>query len=805
LQATDVGKFLGDALPFGLTAGLIDLNGHYEVTLGDQLDLKLHLARLALSGLALRAHGADADWVQVPTLALTHVAVALPERSAKIDALALEGLKAQCWLNPDGSVNLMQLVAPTPTGAAEPAPPPAGKPSGSAGAPPKPWSLLLASVDVKGARVDVEDRMKAPVKHFAIATANLHVDNVSLDLARPLPLRLEATINDRAMFRLFGTLAPSPLAGDLKVSLDKASLKYGQPYVLPLADLTIHDGWLSFAGDLKLRPAGQKAPQLSFDGGMSVDHFRSTDNTLNQDFVNFGLLQFQKIHYTLAPDALRVDRILVREPYARVIISREQILNISAVLDPKGAAAKIKEWRAEQAREASETPAQKKERVRLAEAKAAEAKKEAKAHPAVAPPPPAAGAPETAMMPIRIRELAIEGGRMNFSDYSVPPDFNAEIQQLKGTVEALPSARDSRAKVNLAGNLGEYSPVTITGELQPFQFDHYTDITLDFQNIALPVFNPYSGKFAGYSIANGKLFTNLHYLIQQRKLNAAHKIRIEQLEWGPPSATKGEATLPVKFATWLLKDSNGVINLDVPVTGSIDDPSFRVGPIVWQIIKNLIVRAVTAPFKFLGSLFKGAEEAQYVSFAPGSAALEPPAAGALATLAKALVQKPGIRLEVPASTVAELDRPALIEQLYQEQLRLGTAAYLHHKDGDKTPLPAFETLKPKQQIEILTALVEKLAGAAPKLPEPPPPAPGTARADAKSQRETAAIEYLHKEAHAHLSSPDAALDALGVERSTVIQHALLTDTGLDPARVFVTKKGKVSAHEGKVRLELAMQ
>ncbi len=258
---------------------------------------------------------------------------------------------------------------------------------------------------------------------------------------------------------------------------------------------------------------------------------------------------------------------------------------------------------------------------------------------------------------------------MNFSDYSVPPDFNAEIQDLKGTVESLSSARDARAQVDLSGNLGEFSPVTIKGELEPFQFDHYTDIGLNFANIALPVFNPYSGKFAGYSIAKGKLYTELHYLIQERKLDAQHKIRIEQLEWGPPTADKGEAGLPVKFATWLLRDSDGVINLDVPVTGSLDDPKFRVGPIVWQIIKNLIVRAVTAPFKFLGSLFKGAEEAQFVSFAPGSAALEPQAAGALATLAKALVQKPGIRLEVPAVVLPELDRPGLIEQSYQEQPR----------------------------------------------------------------------------------------------------------------------------------------
>jgi hypothetical protein len=347
----------------------------------------------------------------------------------------------------------------------------------------------------------------------------------------------------------------------------------------------------------------------------------------------------------------------------------------------------------------------------------------------------APAAPEPELIPIRIREVRIEGGRMNFSDYTVPPDFNAEIQDLKGTIEALSSARDSRAKLNLSGNLGEFSPVTITGELQPFRFDHYTDIAFEFKNIALPVFNPYSGKFAGYSIANGKLDTDLHYQIQDRKLNAAHKIRIEQLEWGPPSPNKGEATLPVKFATWLLKDSDGVINLDVPVTGSLDDPKFRIGPIVWQIIKNLIVKVVTAPFKFLGSLFKGAEDAQFVHFAPGSAALDPQAAGALATLAKGLVQKPGIRLEVPSGVSPELDRPGLIEQSYQQQLSAATAAHLHRREADKSPLPAFSTLPPRQQIDILSALVEKQTGAAPKLPEPPAPPAGTAHAELKPMRE----------------------------------------------------------------------
>ena len=101
---------------------------------------------------------------------------------------------------------------------------------------------------------------------------------------------------------------------------------------------------------------------------------------------------------------------------------------------------------------------------------------------------------------------------------------------------------------------------------------------------------------------------------------AAVVVGDRKAEWGEETAAKGEATLPVKLATALLRDRNGVIELDVPVTGSIDDPKFRIGPIVWQVIKNILSKAVTAPFALLGSLFAGAEDAQFVDFAPGSAA-----------------------------------------------------------------------------------------------------------------------------------------------------------------------------------------
>ena len=246
---------------------------------------------------------------------------------------------------------------------------------------------------------------------------------------------------------------------------------------------------------------------------------------------------------------------------------------------------------------------------------------------------------------------------------------------------------------------------------------------------------------AGYNIAKGKLTTVLHYRIENRQLDAQHNIRIDQLEWGEATESQGEATLPVKFATSLLKDRDGVINLDVPVGGTLDDPTFRIGPIVWQVIKNIIVKAVTAPFALLGSLFEGAEEAQFVDFAPGEASLDPTTAGRLAALAKSLAEKPQLKLDVPIGVVAELDRPALAERAYQAALAGGRRG--RSKDAPTEPGPAFETLEPQAADRGAVGAGHASRPAPsrrsrnrPRRPRAPP------RAEAKALREAAALEFL---------------------------------------------------------------
>ena len=818
LQAPGVAEYLGDALPFDLTSGVVKLAGTYALALGREFDVKLKLPKIELTGLGLQARGENADWVSVPSLVLSNTAVALPEQTVDLESIVVSGLKAQAWMSPDGSINLVALFSPADASATEVEPaaadastPPsptatsaegttATKGTGSG----KPWQLRIASVDVANASIDFEDRMKEPAKRFAIAPLNVRVGNASLDLAQPLPISIDAVINGHAPFKAEGTVTPEPLAAQLDVSLAKARMTILQPYVLPLADLTIKDGELGLKGKVRLDPPEAPGPDMSFNGEVTIDGFKSVDNALGKDLVNFRQVALGKLSVAMGPDAVSIDTITVSEPFARVIISPERIINIAAVLDPKGTAATLEARRAQAAAEVKMTPADKRRRdkeLAQAESRAAKARKAsggASARPALAPLP-AEG------MPIRIREVRIDNGTMDFTDLYVQPNFAAKVMRLSGTLTGLSSEPTAHAKVDLKGAVDEYSPVTISGEIQPFAFERYTDIDLKFENISLPIFNPYSGRLAGYSIAKGKLTTDLHYLIQDRKLDAKHKIRIDQLEWGEETAAKGEATLPVKFATALLKDRNGVIELDIPVTGSIDDPKFRIGPIVWQVIKNILVKAVTAPFALLGSLFEGAEEAQFVDFAPGSATLDPASAGRLAALSKSLVEKPAIRLDVPIGALVEIDGPALAARAYDQQLADAMTSALASGRKDGAPLPSFDSLGPDEKITVLTAIVAKQTGSEPQVPEPPAPPEGTSRADARAMGQASLIEYLEKAARAAVTVPDTELGALGEARAAAVEHALLDGSTLEPTRVFLTKDGKVTPQDGKVRLELALQ
>jgi hypothetical protein len=343
-----------------------------------------------------------------------------------------------------------------------------------------------------------------------------------------------------------------------------------------------------------------------------------------------------------------------------------------------------------------------------------------------------------------------------------------------------------------------FSPVDITGEVNVLSAALYTDLSLNFRNMELSTFNPYSGKFAGYNITKGKLTTELHYKVEGRKLDAQHHIVVDQLEFGDKTESKDAVSLPIKLAVALLKDRNGVIDLNLPVTGTLDDPQFQLRAVIWKVFVNILEKAVTAPFALLGSLFGGGPDLQFIDFQPGAAALDAAGADKIRAVVKALNGRPQLKIEVPIASVGELDRPALLEALFQAQLREAQSARAAHKKP-AAAAPEFDQLDPAAKVDLLMPLYARSAGGEPKFPE------SVTGIKAKPDLDAAKAEFLSQALRDRIAVTEADLTALGQRRASVVQSALLNETQLDPARVFLVVSDKAKNHDGQVRIELSLK
>jgi hypothetical protein len=401
-------------------------------------------------------------------------------------------------------------------------------------------------------------------------------------------------------------------------------------------------------------------------------------------------------------------------------------------------------------------------------------------------------------MPMTIKKIVLHASQANFADLSVQPNFATGIQNIEGTVLGLSSNAKSRAKVDIHGAVDAFSPVAITGEVNVLSAALYTDLAMSFRNMELSTFNPYSGKFAGYNITQGKLTTELHYRVDGRKLNAQHHITVEQLEFGDKTASKDAVSLPIKLAVALLKDRNGVIDLDIPVSGTLDDPTFRLGPIIWKVFVSILEKAVTAPFALLGALFGGGPDLQFIDFRPGAADLDPAATDKVRAMVKALNARPQLKIEVPIASVKELDRPALVEAQFLAQIREAQSGSASGKKSTAAA-PEFEQLEPAAKVELLTQLYAKNMGGEPKFP------PEVTSLKAKPELAAAKVDFLKRALHEHMAIADSDLTALGEQRAKAVQQALLTDTRVDPARVFLVANDKAKNRDGEVRLELSLK
>jgi hypothetical protein len=634
-----------------------------------------------------------------------------------------------------------------------------GGTGGTGGAGGVPWRVELKQFELRDAEISAEDRGVQPAAKVVLAPLSLQIGGASLDLGKPLDLSLDSRINGTGSLSVSGQVTPQPAAASLKIKLSGIDLATAQPYIAQHTSLTLRGGRLGADAQLRVSPAAggraaggaaKSAPALRLLGDLHVEDLHTVDDLRHDELVNWDRLDIRGLDFTQNPDRLDIAEMAVRKPYARVIIESNATLNVkNALMDPGR----------------KKSPAR-------------------------------ASAP----MPMAIKKVRIQDGLVNFTDLSVSPNFSAAIQKLDGGVLGLSSKPGSRASVDLHGAVDAFSPVSIKGDVNLLSAALYTDLGMDFRNMELSIFNPYSGKFAGYDISKGKLTTELHYKVDGRKLDAQHHVVIDQLEFGDRTNSKDAVSLPIKLAVALLKDRNGVIDLSLPVTGSLDDPKFRLAPIIWKVLLNILEKAVTAPFALLGSLFGGGPDLQYIDFRPGASTLDVSQEDKVKAIVKALAGRPQLKIEVPIAWVPELDRPALIDAELESKLRDAAAqAAPHKKEGSGAPAPAFAGLDPGTQLDVLTRLYRDDLGAEPKYPD------AVTAIHQKPGQISAKIDFLTGALREHVTVTDQRFEALGEQRAQAVQRALLTDTEIDPARVFLVANDKAVAKDGAVRFELSLR
>jgi hypothetical protein len=195
-------------------------------------------------------------------------------------------------------------------------------------------------------------------------------------------------------------------------------------------------------------------------------------------------------------------------------------------------------------------------------------------------------AEEPRKLPVRIDEVVFKNGNINFQDRFIKPNYRANRTQLSGRVGPLYPGQPGN--VAITGTVNRSAPLELKGKVDPFGKEIYLDLSAKVKGIDLPSFSPYSSRYIGYEIAKGKLSVDLRYFIEKGQLRAENNIFLDQFTLGPKVESPDAISLPVELAVSLLKNSRGEIDINLPISGSINDPEFSIGGLIVKVFFNLI-------------------------------------------------------------------------------------------------------------------------------------------------------------------------------------------------------------------------
>ncbi|EJN34472.1 hypothetical protein involved in outer membrane biogenesis [Pseudomonas sp. GM84] len=639
--------YVRDAVPLVLEDGVFHLDTHYKLNLSKTTELLLDNTSMRIAPFAIKAPDGR-PLVRLASLDVSETSIDLAKQRVTVGKVRSEKLETWAALEQDGQLDWQKLFASQPAKATpkEKAEPAAAEPTPeeqAAKEPSKPWQVLLQDVQLRNYQVHLADRsQKEPV---ALDVGPLNVDLQGFDSLNqsPFTLKLDTGIGKQGKLQAAGQVNLAPVTAKLDVSTRDIDLRIAQAYLSPFIRLELRSGML--ASDLKVDLKSTEPLAFTVAGKAQVNQLHTLDTIKDRDFVKWQQLNVDGLSYVHG-DAVSIDKVTLLQPYARFIINEDRTTNVDDLLIPQPAGASSGKTKA-------------------------------------------ASAPASKPLGVRIGQININDGSANFADLTLTPNFATAVQQLNGQIGTIDNRKPAPAKVDVKGKVDRYAPVTIKGALNPFNPLASLDIATSFKRVELTTLTPYSGKFAGFRIRKGRLNLDLHYKITNGQLQAENKVVVEQLQLGEKVDSPDAVDLPIRLAVALLKDTEGKISIELPVSGDLNNPQFSVMPIVWQTLRNLVLRAAQAPFKFIGGLITGggSEDLGNVAFAPGSSELSGDAKSALDKLASALKERPELRLEIEGTSAQSSDGPPIAQQRLEREYQATWYKILQRR-GDKVPANA---------------------------------------------------------------------------------------------------------------------
>lgn len=735
---------------------------------GANFNLTVADAAFSLADLALTS-GLQTPF-KLAQLGFADGAFDLAARRASLGRLYAGGGQLQLTRDRNGQLNILGLL-PKFGAAGQQA---TAAPAAAAGAP---WNAVAKSVELSKFGVEVADQdtgVKVHVQDLAVK-----LDGASSDLTQSVKFNAGLNLREGGQLSAQGRVVPASGALEAEVRVKQLALAPLQPLLSQYLKLKIARGSVSTQGRLSTGSGRAKSPRVRYVGGFDIAGL-----ALNEDdgerFVAWRSVRTDKFTASLAPNLLEIPILRVVEPNATLIIENDRSFNAARLLvRPATSGGTV------------ETP----------------------------PPAPAAA---NDPFPVRIQRLRFQNAKLDFTDLSLRPQFGAKIYELNGVVNGLSSNRASRSQIELDGRVDEFGLARIRGELNPFAPRDNTDVNVVFKNVDMVSTSPYSMKFAGYKVAEGKISLDLQYKLRDSQLEGTNQIVIDNLTLGERVDSPDALKLPLELAIAILKDSNGRIDLGLPVSGNMNDPQFSYGAVIWKAIGSVLTRVVTAPFRALGSLLGiNGEKLDAIDFDPGSDRLLPPEREKLKQVAQILSKRAQLKLSVPGQYSEAADGPALkthavrVEIAKRAGLKLEAGEEPGPVDlGDRSVRRALRGLYAERFGAAELDKQKKAAEVAATAPAAEPGAPDIKAEVAQGKlplwqrvgkliqgepQVADASSFYHKlQERLDQNQPLAAdaLTRLGARRASAILAAL-KEAGVDPASTLAADPGKVSSDAGK--------